>query len=64
MLMELKNQIELIKNINDINQLKSKIKVFNYIINDIINENNNNKKNIHNLLTSNNDEIKNNINNF
>ena len=63
MLMELKNQIESIKNINDINQLKSKIKVFNYIINDIINENNNNKKNIHNLLTSNNDEIKNNINN-
>ena len=55
MLNELKSQIELIKNINEI---KTKIKVINHLINDIMDENNNYKKQIQNLLTFNNNEIK------
>ena len=56
MLNELKSQIDLIKNVNEI---KTKIKVINHLINDIIDENNNYKKQIQNLLTFNNNEIKN-----
>ena len=60
MLNELKSQIELIKNINEI---KTKIKVINHLIKDIMDENNNYKKQIQNLLTFNNNEMKDSSNN-
>ena len=60
LLNELKSQIELIKNINEI---KTKIKVISHLINDIIDENNNYKKQIQNLLTFNHNEIKDSSNN-
>jgi len=57
MLNELKSQFELIKNINEI---KTKIIVINHLINDIMDKNNNYKKQIQNLLTFDNNERKNN----
>ena len=43
MLNELKSQIELINNIDEINKIKNKLKVVNYLINEIIKENEKNK---------------------
>ena len=66
MLNELKNEIETIKNINDINKIKNKIKVINLIINDLIEENVKNTKSIENIISKNINElnnIKSNLNN-
>ena len=66
MLNELKNEIEVIKNINDINKIKNKIKVINLIITGLIEENLKNTKSIQNIINNNINElnnIKNNLNN-
>ena len=56
-LTELKNQIENLCNINEINKIKKKIKNINIIINNIIEENNKNNKgieeNLNNLIINN-----------
>ena len=50
MLNELKSQIELINNIDEINKIKNKLKVVNYLINEIIKENEKNKVEIQILM--------------
>ena len=45
-LTELKSQIEELRNINEINKIKNKIKIINIVINNIIEENNRNNKDI------------------
>ncbi len=62
MLNELKNEIDIINNSNEINKIKNKIRVINLIINNIIEENIKNTKNIQNIINNNFKEI-NNINN-
>ena len=56
MLNELKSLIETINNSNEINKIKNKIKVINLIINNLIEENEKIKKNISNIINSNNNE--------
>ena len=63
MLNELKNEIEIINDYNDINKIKNKIKVVNLIIKNLIEENENNKNNIQNFINSNYKEINKNNNN-
>jgi hypothetical protein len=56
---ELKTQIELINNVNDINEIKIKLKYINLIVNNIIEEIKKNKNNIQYIYNNNN---KNNLN--
>ena len=53
MLNELKNEIDIINNSNEINKIKNKIRVINLIINNIIEENIKNTKNIQNIINNN-----------
>ena len=62
MLNELKNEINIINNSNEINKIKNKIRVINLIINNIIEENIKNTKNIQNIITNNFKEINTNKN--
>ena len=62
MLNELKNEINIINNSNEINKIKNKIRVINLIINNIIEENIKNTKNIQNIINNNFNEINNNKN--
>ena len=51
MLNELKNEIEVINNINEINKIRNKIKVITFIINGLIEENLKNTKSIQNIVS-------------
>ena len=49
---ELKNQIENLTNINEIDKIKKEIKIINIIINNIIEDNNKNNKDIEKILNN------------
>ena len=61
MLNELKGLIDIMNNSNEIYQIKNKIKLINLVINNLIEENEKNTKNIHSFINTNYNKIKNDI---